>query len=310
MSKKLEIICDGDSWVFGCEIVGPELAAKFPDNTYPGRFDYYEENDAYRIPRIFPTHLAKLMDANVTNLAWPADDNGTILNRTMVHISKEYLAKGKSTENLLVIIGWSSPERNVFYYKDTEKLFTQRFRLWPQVPHFDSKAQEKFWEIYVEYLWNAEEYMPRFVMNVLQLQNFCNAHNIKWMCFNSFYQTPVANVQEWEDLDVRKELEKLHSGGGPYQVSSDKTFTRKYYQFTYSDLWNTVDPIRFYKKNEPKNTFNSFIKQSDANPVFYGWHPSPESHELWAKELVRYINENNLLSETKYEESSNMRRLI
>ena len=45
MDKKLEIICDGDSWVFGCEIVGPELAAKFPNNTYPGTFDYYEEND-------------------------------------------------------------------------------------------------------------------------------------------------------------------------------------------------------------------------------------------------------------------------
>lgn len=310
MSEKLEIICDGDSWVFGCEIVGPELAAKFPENTYPGAFDYYEENDAYRIPRIFPTHLAKLMDANVTNLAWPADDNGTILNRTMVHISKEYLAKGKSTENLFVIIGWSSPERNVFYYKDTEKLFTQRFRLWPQVPHFDSKAQEKFWEIYVEYLWNAEEYMPRFVMNVLQLQNFCNAHNIKWMCFNSFYQTPVTNVAEWEDLDVKKELENLHSGGGPYQLSSDETPSRRYYQFTYSDLWNTVDPVRFYKKDQPKNTFNSFIKQAGADPVFYGWHPSPESHELWAKELVSYINENKLLSETKYEKSSSMRRFI
>jgi hypothetical protein len=250
------------------------------------------------------------MNANVTNLAWPADDNGTILNRTMVHISKEYLAKGKSTENLFVIIGWSSPERNVFYYKDTEKLFTQRFRLWPQVPHFDSKAQEKFWEIYVEYLWNAEEYMPRYVMNVLQLQNFCNAHGIKWMCFNSFYQTPALNVTEWEDLDVKKELENVHSGGGPYHVSSDKNTDRRYYQFTYSDLWNTVDPIRFYKKDQPKNTFSSFIKESGADPVFYGWHPSPESHELWAEELVRYINENNLLNDTKYEKPSNMRRLI
>ena len=310
MSEKLEIICDGDSWVFGCEIVGPELTAKFPKDTYPGAFDYYEENDAYRIPRIFPTHLAKLMDANVTNLAWPADDNGTILNRTMVHISKEYLAKGKSTENLFVIIGWSSPERNVFFYKDMEKLFIQRFRLWPQVQHFDSKAQEEFWKIYVEYLWNAEEYMPRYVMNVLQLQNFCNAHNIKWMCFNSFYQTPVTNVAEWVDLDVKKELENLHSGGGPYQLSSDETPSRRYYQFTYSDLWNTVDPVRFYKKDQPKNTFNSFIKQAGADPVFYGWHPSPESHELWAKELVSYINKNKLLSETKYEKSSNMRRFI
>ena len=298
MSKKLEIICDGDSWVFGCEIVGPELAAKFPKNTYPGTFDYYEENDAYRIPRIFPTHLAKLMDAEVTNLAWPADDNGTILNRTMVHISKEYLAKGKSTENLFVIIGWSSPERNVFFYKDMEKLFIERFRLWPQVPHFSSKAQEDFWKIYVEYLWNPEEYMPRYVMNVLQFQNFCNAHNIKWMCFNSFYQTPTADIKEWKDLNIKNELKELHSGGGPYHISSDEDSKRRYYQFTYTDLWDNIDPIRFYKKDKPNNTFNSFIKKSNANPVLHGWHPSPESHKLWAKELVRYINENNLLNET------------
>ena len=310
MSKKLEIICDGDSWVFGSEIVGPEIKALYTADTYVGTYDYYEQNDAYRIPRIFPTHLAKLMDANVTNLAWPADDNGTILNRTMVHISKEYLAKGKSTDNLFVIIGWSSPERNVFYYKDAETKYHMRFRLWPNVQHFDSKAQEEFWKIYVEYLWNPEEYMPRYVMNVLQFQNFCKVHNIKWMCFNSFYQTPEVDIKAWNNLNVGEELKNLNSGGGPYQISSDKEPNRRYYQFTYSDLWETVDPVRFYKKDQPKNTFSSFIKEAGADPVFYGWHPSPESHELWAKELVRYINDNNLLNETEYEKSSSMWRLI
>ena len=296
MKEQLEIICDGDSWVFGCEIVGPEIKAMYTADTYPGTYDYYEQNDAYRLSKIFPTHLAKLMDAKVTNLAWPADDNGTILNRTMVHISKEYLAKGKSTENLFVMIGWTSPERNVFYYKDAETKYHMRFRLWPNVQHFDSKAQEEFWKIYVEYLWNPEEYMPRYVMNVLQFQNFCKVHNIKWMCFNSFYQTPEVDIKAWNDLNVGEELKNLNSGGGPYQISSDKEPNRRYYQFTYSDLWDTVDPIRFYKKDQPKNTFNSFIRQSNADPVFYGWHPSPESHELWAKELVRYINEHDLLN--------------
>jgi hypothetical protein len=254
------------------------------------------------------------MNAEVTNLAWPADDNGTILNRTILHITKEYLAKGKSTDNLLVIVGWSSPERNVFYYKDTEKLFTQRFRLWPQVRHFDSKAQEEFWKIYVQYLWNAEEYMPRYVMNVLQLQNFCDAHNIKWMCFNSFYQTPAVNVQDWVDLDVKKVLSEIHSGGGPYHLSTDKDSKRQYYQFTYSELWHTINPLRFYKKDQPKNTFKSFIMEANPDPVFNGWHPSPEAHKAWAEELVRYINENKLLSdikhEIKHEEFSNMRRFI
>jgi hypothetical protein len=314
MKDKLEIICDGDSWVFGCEIVNPEIAATYPKGTYVGKFDYYENNDSYRVPRIFPTFLSKKLNANVTNLAWPADDNGTILNRTMVHISKEYLAKGKSTENLLVMIGWSSPERNVFYYKDTENKYIQRFRLWPQVKHFDSKAQEEFWKIYVEYLWNAEEYMPRYVMNVLQFQNFCKVHNIKWLCFNSFYQTPTVDIKDWKDLNVRKELENTHSGGGPYHISTDTDDVRKYYQFTYTNLWDTIDPIRFYKKDEENNTFYSFIKKSNLEKPFIGWHPSPEAHEIWADELIQYINENDLLNNTKYKEDnekfSNMRRFI
>ena len=152
MSKKLEIICDGDSWVFGCEIVNPELAKKYGKDVYCGEYDYFEENDEYRIPKIFPTHLGKLMDANIINLSYPADDNGTILNRTITYISNEYLAKNKPTDNLFVIVGWSSPERNVFYYKDDK--INMRFRLWPQVKHFDSKAQEEFWKIYVTYLWH------------------------------------------------------------------------------------------------------------------------------------------------------------
>jgi len=33
------------------------------------------------------------MDANVTNLSWPADDNGTILRRTIAYITSNYITK-------------------------------------------------------------------------------------------------------------------------------------------------------------------------------------------------------------------------
>ena len=112
---QLEIICDGDSWVFGCEIVDPGLKEQYDDDVYVGYFDFEEANDAYRRPRIFSHHLSKLLDCKVTNLSWPADDNGTILRRTIEYISSEYLAKGRSTDNLLVMVGWSSPERNSFW---------------------------------------------------------------------------------------------------------------------------------------------------------------------------------------------------
>ena len=291
MSDKLEIICDGDSWVFGCEIVDPVLAAKYGKDTYAGVYDYLPANDEYRLPRIFPTHLETLMNANVTNLAYPADDNGTILNRTITFITDEYLAKKKSTENLFVIVGWSSPERNVFWYED-EKI-QMRFRLWPQVEHFDSKAQEDIWKLYVSHLWHANEYMPRYVMNVLQLQNFLNAHNINWMCFNSFYQTPNVDITEWQDLNVQEEL--IHTVPGGYEYHTLGSTERKSNWYKYLNLWNTIDPVRFYRKDKPESTFKSFIEKAKPDPVFNGWHPSPESHEVWAKELVRYIKEHNLV---------------
>lgn len=289
--SKLNIICDGDSWVFGSEIADPTISMRFDGQIHPGKYDYLEENDSYRIPNIFTTHLAKMMDAEVTNLAWPADDNGTILNRTITYITSNYLAKGISTENLFVIVGWSSPERHFFWYKDEK--FSGKFRLWPQVQHFDAKPQEEFWKLYVSHLWNSEEYLPRYVMNVIQLQNFCNANGIKWMCFNAFYQTPGKSPTEWDDLNVRDELLGLNLHGTPYQISSHKG--RHTYQYEYVSLWDTIDKIRFYKKDQPNNTFKSFMEASDALPVYYGWHPSPESHEVWAAELKRYILENNLL---------------
>jgi hypothetical protein len=291
MEKKLKIICDGDSWVFGSEIADPEISKRYDGTVHPGKYDWMEENDEFRVPKRFTTHLAKIMDAEVTNLAWPADDNGTIVNRTITYISSNYLAKGIPTDNLFVIVGWSSPERNHFWYKD-DKIDT-KFRLWPQVQHFDAPQQKEFWDFYVTYLWNPEEYLPRYVMNVLQLQNFCNAHNIKWMCYNSFYQTPGRNPQDWNDLDVRNELLPLNLHGSPYQISTTKG--RNMYQNEYVSAWDTIDPIRFYKKDQPDNTFKRVMEKANVEPVYYGWHPSPESHKVWAEELKNYIETNNLL---------------
>ena len=295
-TSKLDIVVDGDSWVFGCEIVCPTIAIQYPKDTHPGAYDYIEANDSYRIPKIFPTHLASLLNANVTNISWPADDNGTILRRTIGYITNNYLVPKKSTDNLLVIIGWSSPERNSFWFKNGD--MSRQFRLWPQVKHFDEPVQEEFWKLYVTYMWHAEEYMVRYAFQVLQFQNFCDSNNINWMCFNSFYQTPNKNVHEWNDLDVEKELLKLGGKlGGHTCFESDEGNTRQNKSYDYSGVWGLINPIRFYKKNQPNNTFKSYIENpnNEIQDVFNGWHPSPESHKAWAKELTNYIKTNNII---------------
>lgn len=287
--RKYDIVCDGDSWTFGSELADPVLAEKFGGPTiHPGVYDFFQENDGYRIPKIWSTFLENELDANCYNISWPADDNGTILNRTIDYVTRNYLIPKKDTSNLIVIVGWSSPERKSFWYKD-EKI-DYHYRLAPNVPHFNSKGQEDFWKLYVEYFWNKEEYIPRFIMNVLQLQTFCEANKIKWLCYNSFYQVGDRNVQDWRDLSIKDELEGMATLRYN-QMTSD--IVRTPVDMNYKNTWNLISPINFYKKDEKNNTFRTFIMNNCDNP-FVGWHPSEEGHKVWAKELSRYIKENIL----------------
>lgn len=282
---RLKIICDGDSWVFGSEILDPNAKKH-------GFVDYESENDEYRIPRIFPTYLGELMGADVINLAWPSDDNGTILHRIMTYLSSNYISKGISTDNILVIVGWSSPERNFFWYKDGK--MEHRFRIWPQDNHTNTIYQKQIWDLYVEFLWNPEEYLPRYVMNVLQFQNFCEVNKIKWLCFNSFYQSPNLDPVQWRDMNTLEDLKKIHIHKSPFSKSGENG--RLYHDFNYVSLWETVNNVNFYKKNELKNTFKSFMEKAVPENPYCGWHPSPESHYAWAKELKRYIEEHNIFN--------------
>ena len=297
ISNKLTLITNGDSWTFGSEIVAPEIIAEHPEAKHVCEIDFYEDNDYYRVPKTYPSYLAKLLNADVVNLAWPADDNGSILRRTISYISNNYIRQKRSTDNLFVVIGWSSPERNSFWYKDNEQ--SMPFRVWPNVPSFHTKAQEKFWEMYVAYLWNPEEYIPRFILDTLQFENFCRRHKIKYLQFNAFYQSPKSNIDQWEELNIGEEVRKLKAHG--YMYSDSTSPSRNHELNDYVSLWDTIDSTRFYKKDQSSSTFKSFIDNSGTNPVYCvdgpgaGWHPNAEAHKLWAAELHRYIKENNLL---------------
>lgn len=287
---KYDIICNGDSWTFGCEIVHPDLEKKYGGpNIHPGTYDYFSENNEYRMERIWSTYIKEFIDCNTVNISWPADDNNTILSRTIDYITRTYLIPKKSTKNVIVIVGWTSPERNSFWYKDDK--IDWHFRLWPNVPHFNAKPQEEFWKLYIQYLWNKEEYIPRFIMNNLQLQNFCKANDIKLLMYNSFYQVAKETVDKWTDLNVKLELESMKV----YQYKAyHESQAVQEVQHDWGKIWELINSTIFYKKDLPENTFNSYIKNTCSNP-YIGLHPSPEGHYEWAKELARYLEQNNYL---------------
>jgi len=287
---KLQLICNGDSWVFGSEIVDPELAKNYPQHVHVGNYDHLKENDHYRIPRIFPTKLAAMLDADSVNLAWPADDNQSICNRTIEYITENYINTGIGTDNLFVIVGWSSPERARFWYKDIDR--NHKHIIWPSLEWHDTTAQKKFWELYVTYFWNKEEYIPRFVDTVLRFQNFCTEHKIKHLMFNAFYQGQGSGCSHAIDKDVNisEELRQMPPDGYDYSVN-DKRITK---MSSHTHAWKTVSDITYYCKDQAKNSFRTFITDRLAVPLS-GWHPSEQGHTLWAKELFKYINNNKLL---------------
>jgi hypothetical protein len=293
MNKNQTFICNGDSWVFGSEIIDPTQQKNLANGEHVTTIDYLPDNDAYRCPRIFSSYLAEIADATSINISWPADDNTTILYRTMDYVTNTYLSQGKSTENLMIIIGWSSPERNSFWYDDGQ--LSILFRLWPNVQHFDSDLQKKFWDIYTRCMWNSQEYIRRYVHTIINFQNWCVANNLKWLCFNSFQQVRDLNINEWQDLNVRNEIEALTNKLGSYHYhSSDEGNVRNNAPYNLMPLWDQVDNVRFYKKDQENNTFKSFITEHNKTNTFNGWHPSPESHKIWAQELWSYIKENKL----------------
>lgn len=295
--RKLTVIANGDSWTFGSELVDPILHESNKHCTHVCQYDFLENNDHYRVPRTYASLLGDSLGANVVNLAWPADDNKSILQRTINYITKNYLEPGKSTDDIIVIIGWTSPERNSFWFKEDSR--SHRFRIWPNAPITNHKAQEKILELYISYLWNAEEYIPRFIFNCLEFENFCYANGIKFLHFSAFYQSPKTNIDRWEDLNFAKEAQMLRHDG---HVFTDNLLPgRQHEAADYLALWKQVDNVRFYKKDLDISTFKSFIDHSGYDKVYNdqgpaaGWHPNELGHELWAKELHRYIINNNLL---------------
>jgi len=290
--RKLHLILDGDSWTFGSEILDPSLIEKHP-NTHPTSNDWKVENDLYRKSNIFGSHLGEMIGAKrITNLAWPADDNLTILRRTMAFITNNYIKKKIPLEDVFVIVGWTTPERTHFWFKDEFQNFEGVFRLRPILDgNFSTKSQEDFWKMYVQYVWNPEQYLIDYLYIVYQFQLFCEVHKIKWLCFNAFYQIPDYDIHEWKDIDYREEISNQKRSQIKYQVIEQNRHSQNY---QYENLWDMIDSTRFYKKEHRDNSFKSFCSKNSKIP-FNGYHPSELSHKLWADELYNYIEHHGLL---------------
>lgn len=302
MIKKI-IISNGDSWTHGSEVVSPALLAKYPEKEFL-EIDKLDENNSYRTANNWSTRLAEELNARSINISRVADDNNTILNRTINFVLQGIQTNMFTSNNILLIIGWTTPERRDFWYRDPINASTTfPYKLSPHGVQFSTDSDlYKFWKIYTMNFWNPEEYLIRHLMNMMTFENFCKSHNINFLHFNAFYQTHRTGISLWKDLDLYAELKKIDESMVGYNLfyDSDLPGVKQSRMNNFSNIWEQIDSVRYYKKDKSVNSFKSFIENSKISAPFTGIHPSKEGHYVWAMELSRYINEHRILSDEAF----------
>jgi hypothetical protein len=265
-SRRL-VVC-GDSWTYGSEIRDPLLPASVNDWDAP--------NDDYRLPRIWPTKLGKLMGAEeVVNLSYPAASNDRTVRHLIGWLTEHYLKPGRSTEDLFVVVGLTSPERKDFYYKDGPAQWW--CTLWPMWGHkYPQEPIQTFSKAYVSNFYNAEESTHRYVNQLFYMQSVFRLHNIKFVFFQAFYQYKDMHLVNWVDAPYARDYK-----GQPDQY-----------------MWDLIDPVRFMHKNEPVHSFHNYITikdtSTDKKQAFLTMHPSELAHTWWAEHIYNHCEENLL----------------
>jgi len=272
------ILCDGDSWTAG-DIINPEL--KLINENHANVNDPL--NDSYRLPKVWPHKLGKLLNIDTLNIAHAGSSNDAIVRRTMRKV-KELLLDYEA-KDLFVIIGWSSPERKDFYY-------TGEWDAWETIHPVSNyqpipdKDIDTFYEIYRDKFWNEQEYVERYIQQNLLLHYFLKEHNVKHLFFDAFYETR-GHRSMFNSLNIDDVI--ISSG---YETESHyalmKYFLKVKKEFSLNDSFRNLllDKNKVFEYNGKQ--LNSF-KEELFNTKDH--HPSEKGHEIWAKNLFKELKD-------------------
>jgi len=272
------ILCDGDSWTAG-DIINPEL--KLINENHANVNDPL--NDSYRLPKVWPHKLGKLLNIDTLNIAHAGSSNDAVVRRTMRKV-KELLLDYEA-KDLFVIIGWSSPERKDFYY-------TGEWDAWETIHPVSNyqpipdKDIDTFYQIYREKFWNEQEYVERYIQQNLLLHYFLKEHNVKHLFFDAFYETR-GHRSMFNSLNIDDVI--ISSG---YETESHyalmKYFLKVKKEFSLNDSFRNLllDKNKVFEYNGKQ--LNSF-KEELFNTKDH--HPSEKGHEIWAKNLFKELKD-------------------
>ncbi len=276
--KKI-LLCEGCSWTAGSlgddnNVINPELAVVLENNLMDSR------NDDYRLPRLWPHKLGKLLNINVKNTAVPGSSNDTIVRRTVENVLS--LLDQYNSDDIFVIIGWTSPERKDFYYKDMVVPKDGRwFTLLPAelnelLRREDKKHLKPFYKTYVKYFWNTEEYISRYINHNLYLHYFLESQGIGHLFYSAFHEGQDTIYNSISDI----------SKGVISNFSKEKETTEEFFKIC-RKVFKDISFRKYVMETvAPKNTENIH-----STKFFKDHHPTELGHQMWAEELYKDLKD-------------------
>lgn len=282
MKRKKIILCEGDSWTAG-DIFDPKLVGK---DIHPGNVNHIE-NRPYRLPRVWPGKLEKLLKGvKVLNTSVSGSSNDGIVRRVIGNVLYLLHERKYKPEEIFVIVGWSSPERKDFFYRGdydaTETIYPHEID-----KKYGSYELDEFHKLYVTYFWNEEEYLLRFIRQVLFLDSFLKSRGINYKFFNAFYEVKDSFIIDKEkNYNFLDNLKNKVSEMNLNHIDDNSLFSLDI-------LLQEIEKIyidNFVKKSFQELVISNIDKIEEKEKYFEGYHPSELSHGLWAEFLTKQIN--------------------
>lgn len=233
------VLC-GESWAWGYELIDPAIENKplhtLTYNMVTSRlnqsdfFDPYglydkAENTDYRIKNRYAGLLAsKLNISKTVDLSHPGVSNEYIERMLMTWLSEEGYLTGRDAKDILVFIGWTSPERREFVKRDGKSV---HFGPWNLKFKYGEDYVDDFIKSWVAYFGSEKDSAVRYFMQVIQIQRLLESLNIKYCMHQTFYDN--MHWQKLEDMHTRVKTFKSLSKAelSMFDAINDNTFIHK-----------------------------------------------------------------------------------
>jgi hypothetical protein len=278
----MKLLGCGDSWTWGDELVDP-IEEPVPIMKLPNGFARHQKevNKIYRYKHRYINILADSLNAELVDLSKCSASNETITRKLYDYLAVEGYLAGRDTSELFVSIGWTSPGRTEFYWKqrwgDDNYI---PFGPWSLEQDHKDEDVNDFMKLYFNTFYHPHDYIKKWITTIFHAQTLLKAYKIKYVMHQAFFHPFFEHMHFWDD----KQYKNKHIDN----VLDEPT----------KKMWAAIDDKHFmHKEDEDASTFHHYVLRkanNDPEEVFEVFHPNAKGHGIWAEHMVNYITENKL----------------